>query len=274
LARRLRFVDSADIDDMRIGPGRTIARSLGWSEQRYWITAPSIGRGGTYHLIVEVPLGLKVTMQALLPFAREGLWSLRRLPTISVAGTMHKARLYVRDYPEGAVGVASIGVRARLSTTIRAATIMAVASTTVLGAGLTAIHDAKKGDLNVGAAATLVLLVPTLAAGYIARGGEEHRLTTAVLWGVRVVAMLVGATTFVAAASLAVTPSHHTNFVVWRACCALAVVLTLVLIGAAIGTKRTAEGRSPREVEGYRADNPPQPRRPRRQARRGPPPAS
>jgi hypothetical protein len=257
MVRRTRAVDSHEtsISRVRVPLFEAAARSMGWSPHKYWFVAPSVGRGGTFHLVLEVPLGLKVTVQSLLPFTRDRSRRLQRLGTSSVTGTMHKARLYATQVPAGAVGVATVGIRARLSTTILPSTIMGAGSVTVLVGGVIALARSRSGDLDVGAAAILVPLVPTLAAGYVARGAEEHQLTSKIVWGVRVLAIVVGVCNFVAAASLGISKHRATNLVTWAICLGVATAATIALCAGALHTHYVSEARSRRMVSGAFAHN-------------------
>jgi hypothetical protein len=187
------------IEDVTASRRARVGQAVAWSAHQIWIAAPSVGRGGTYHLVAELPYGLKVTDQALLNYAPTSTDHFRRLDGMASRGTTHRIRLYARDTPQSTVGVATAAIRARAAMTVRAAALAAAGVSIVLAFGIEWAPTVAQSHTSTEAAGTLLLLVPTTATGLIARSSEEHALTTRLLGGVRMLSLLTGLLSFLGA---------------------------------------------------------------------------
>lgn len=156
-----------------------LSRAVGWRPKAVKIDTPALARGGSYHLEVETPEGLKIT-RALL----ESRGPRKRLD--SVESHLGRCHLYAKNRPDPCTGGAAlINIRPEPSTIVRTAWIASAFATLVLV--LVAARWRAITNGNVEAAMALLLLLPAGLAAYVARSREPAVLTE-VLFGLRVVA--------------------------------------------------------------------------------------
>jgi hypothetical protein len=203
-----------------------------------WVVTPSVGQGGTFHLTVHAPEGLKITDGALVTLASNPATK-ESIPQqqVPVSESGQEPHVFVRDLPLATAGFAWYDVRARGATVVRAAWFTALATAVILGVGSLSVSTLTDPDNAVGtqAAATLLLIVPTIAAAYVARP-SEHRMTTSVVFGIRFLTLLSGAASFGAACVLALSARGNTAQVAWDSCALLAILVSLALTLTALHT--------------------------------------
>jgi hypothetical protein len=222
------------------------ARSLGWRPKRIWLLTPAVGQGGTYHLRVNAPDGLKFTAGALIPLAvDQRTRETRAEPPIAASRSHQEPHVYVRDLPLASSGVAWFDIRARGATVVRAAWLTALATALILGLGSLSVSTLTDPTNAAGtqAAATLLLIIPTIAAAYVARPSEHH-MTTSIVFGVRFLTLVSGAASFGAACVLALSARGTLAQVAWDACAVIAILVSVALTLTTVQT--LLEGQSAR----------------------------
>jgi hypothetical protein len=172
---------------------RWVARLIGWAPRVVSIDIPSLGHTPTYHLEIEAPEGLNTTRAVLQP---QGQGS-GPLPDVR-RETLQRAHLYLSDQPYASRGAALVDLRPTSPTIVRGGTL-AAGLTSVLLFVLAAQWSSI--ELRLGSLASLLLVVPGGLAAYVARD-QEPKVTTHVLFGLRVLALASALLTFAAAAAL------------------------------------------------------------------------
>lgn len=158
-----------------------LARAVGWRAKAITISTPALAHGGSYHLEVEAPEGLKIT--------RARLESVSPRATLAdVQRSLRRVHLYASGRPkESTRGTALISVRPEASTIVRTAWLAAGFATLVL-ALVASRWRAILENQNLGPTLSLLLIVPAGLAAYVARA-REPTVVTEVLFGLRLVAV-------------------------------------------------------------------------------------
>lgn len=225
---------------------RQVSRSLGWYPRTERIEVPSISQARCFHLEVQAPEGLQITRGKLdSSVVPETGW--RGPVAVSNPGP-EWVHMHINAPPE-ATGTAHVNLRARSSTISRAALSTGVLTT--LSLFLTYLHY-EAAQANVGAAVSLLLLVPTALSIYVARP-REPVITTGLLLGQRVLAVSCGILAIIASAALVVGEDCN-RFLFTERCepwsalpsilgalTVIAVVLTVILAITARNTGRPPE---------------------------------
>lgn len=241
--------DSADAARRRRGTGgRRLSSHVGWQALIRTIDIPAVGQGRCYHLEVEAPDTLQVTrgkltvwidksglVRAQDPPLKPPLDDYPDYPDVVRYGVR---RLHIhRSVPASTTGRATIHLRPRASTIVRAACI-----TAFLTAGLLVVATFawRSFQSNVGSSVTLLLLAPGGLAAIIARPREPY-VATDLLFGLRLLTLACGLWAFAVAGALLVgqhctdtmvgtkcTPSPHTQLLV-GICTAGCMITALVL---------------------------------------------
>jgi hypothetical protein len=167
---------------------------VGWKPKEIFIEAPAIVRGQSYHLETEAPEGLEITTARLIT---TDLLSGAPGPDYSVLHKAQRAHVYLSNVPQGASGTAEITLRPRASTIVRGATLTGAFTVLVLVALALFWEPTEAGGQS--AMPSLLLVVPSLLSAYVARP-REPSVTTAVLFGLRIIALLPAVCAFGAAA--------------------------------------------------------------------------
>lgn len=181
---------------------RRLRRAIGWGAHTERIDTPAVGLGRCFHLEVEAPEGAQVTRARLRtePRARAGTERrARRYPDFPEAISDGRQRVHLHvSVPSSYTGHATVFMRPRPSTIVRAATLTAMLTTGLLT--VVALRPTSF-QTNLGAAAALLLIVPGGLSGYVARPREPH-VATQMLLGLRLLALSCGLWAFSAAATL------------------------------------------------------------------------
>ena len=156
-----------------------LSRAVGWRPKAVKIDTPAMAHGGSYHLEVDTPDGLKITRATLESRGP-------RKPLAHVESHLGRCHLYAKDRPEGCTGGAAIvNIRPESSTIVRTAWLASGFATLILTLVASRWRAITNG--NVESAIGLLLLLPAGLAAYVARSREPAVLTE-VLFGLRVVA--------------------------------------------------------------------------------------
>jgi len=237
---------------------RRVRRWLGWGAHTEQIETPAVGLGRCFHLEVEAPDGIQATRARLKSWQRSvakhndhGALGEPAYPDFPEVVSDGKQRVHLHvSVPASYTGQATVYLRPRPSTIVRAATITAGLTTILLA--VVALRTSSF-QTNLGSAAALLLIVPGGLSAYVARPREPH-VATQMLFGLRLLALSSGLWAFLAAGALVagrrcseVTATgalckhwSGTGYVVWVfAFCSLATLL--VLLRAHINTTRPPE---------------------------------
>lgn len=185
----------------QIGLVARIARAIGWGPKEVLIEAPALVQGQSYHLEVEAPEGLEVTAGDLVT---TDLRTRSPGPRTSVRRKTQRVHLYLADVPQGMSGSATVTLRPRASTIVRGATLTALFTVAVLMAFAVFWESDDPGRQY--SLPGLLLVLPSILAGYVARP-REPSVTTAVLFGLRIVTVIPAFCAFAAAAVIVLGPS-------------------------------------------------------------------
>jgi len=180
---------------------RRLRRWVGWGAHAERIETPAVGLGRCFHLEVEAPEGTQVTITRLRtePRTVPSASDRRSYPDFPEAVSDGKQRVHLHvSVPQHHTGSATVFLRPRASTIVRAATITAALTTALLY--FVALRPTAF-QANLGAAAALLLIVPGGLSGYVARPREPH-VATHMLLGLRILAFSSGLWSFLAAGAL------------------------------------------------------------------------
>lgn len=219
---------------------KDVLRSFGWRPKQFWIPTPAIGQGGSYHFELTAPPGLKVTTTRLIPMEKiNNDWK-----RISVPPNQRRLRserqphVFVRGVPVGSVGMVHAKVRARGAAVVRAAWFLALGVAAILIIGHEYLSQLLQGNLGATDSAVTVLLVgPTAVSVYITRS-SEHEMTTSVLYGIRLLTLGSGITSFTAACLIALAEDTPTTHAAWLVCMCTAIAIAVALSYTAFETWR------------------------------------
>jgi hypothetical protein len=222
---------------------RAAGRSLGWSSRRFIFPCASVVYGQTYHFEVAAPPGSQISSGALYLTSD---WSPRRNPykvglddaikilkrnaqaTDRESGSLRRSHLYVRDTLDTGQGIAEIEVRPEQNTLVQGIFLTALLSLLLLGVGLLF-----RPKLEVDAATTLLLLLPTVLVVYVVQPSAEHALVARLLLAVRGFGIIVGLCLIGASGALIVAPKGQPpSLVAWWIAFGVAAVATVVLMVA------------------------------------------
>jgi hypothetical protein len=169
-------------------------KSLGLREQTLSYRVRGVGHGGTYHVDVEAPEGLRFVEGRL-----EARWATRRgEPLTSVKGRSDRERhlnggrrvhLHLSGVPQDAYGALAL----RLLPLAYAVALPALLSS-VLTAALLAVTAAHLDSIgtNSGSLATVLFFVTGPISAYTARGPREHEMATKSTRGLRMLGLITG----------------------------------------------------------------------------------
>ena len=232
---KFRFLEAYSLSRTEKDVRGTIDESLGWAPTQIELGVPSVGLGKSYHMEVNAPPGLNVSRLRLLAGRAD-----RRSTQVSVAaGAKSLQHAYLNDVGRGAQGVAQISFRPARRGWLRATALSALlqAALFVLGAvwlaggfgEIASIADALAESASNQGAVSVVVAITAVLGTLLARPGE-HALASDVLFGVRVLIVILGIVTFLGAAALAVLGEFRTLVAVWNSLTWTAVVLSLLIL--------------------------------------------
>jgi hypothetical protein len=218
------------------------AQAVGWVPKTMEFETLAIGHGGSYHFEFEAPRGLQIR-QATLTTEWPGGGPRR---TVMGAQSLQRVHLYLGDLPPNAAGKVSVRLKVSPTTLVRGAWFAALLSTALLFLGyvkLDVLVNRTQG--NLGPTLALFLLLPGLIAGLMTRG-EEHPMTTSMLFGLRCLCGFVAALPITAAfLALAFRGWEHFSDA-WMAILGLSVWALIVLSFTwLLAARRRPDGSAP-----------------------------
>jgi hypothetical protein len=151
-----------------------------------FLNTPSLGKALSYHIEVAAPQGLIITTASLHAGRPEDVGASGIVPSDAEMITRSRAHLHLSASDQSETGVAWLTLRPAPATILRAARINALLAVALLV--IAVIWNGRIGA-NVGAVGALLLLIPGGASAYIVRP-REHPIATAMLLGVRALALL------------------------------------------------------------------------------------
>jgi hypothetical protein len=220
-----------------------LTRTFGWRARQIWLAAPAFGHGGTYHLEMSAPPGIKITQMTLVGLTVTPAMNEQDIDISAPLEEQYVPHVICREKKPGAFAVAYAKMRLTSPTVLRAAFTSALGTALALYVGYHFLaHLLTEGGGLTGAGAALLLAVPTAASIYISRV-QEHPMVTNMLFGVRLASLLSGASAFAAASVLILGPQGNAkgNWLeeaetAWLICLAAAAIAALVLGGAFFAT--------------------------------------
>jgi hypothetical protein len=208
---------------------RTAARTAGLTPRKLWFPARVLPQPSSNHYQLTAPDGLQISTATLAVEALESpslMTSLKVIRRPSVqrqigkfdkweerdreTGSMRGVHLYDRALPEYRVALIRANLRPNLGA-LRAIWLTSAVSLALLvmtGIALGSIRTEAESSAAAQGASALLLLIPTLLAAYIARPGE-HTFTSELLFGARLLGLMAGGTTLVAACYLVLSDPHR-----------------------------------------------------------------
>jgi hypothetical protein len=230
---------------------RSAGRLFALSPRQFWFPASNVDQARSYHFQTIAPAGLQIS-------AIELRISTQSLPTTDPyvvrphvhnpgtvgaettdfeEGSLARAHLHGAAVPPGAKGLVRMEVRPSPSSTVRGAALVAALVAVVLSLGTAALHSSR--FVSSGTAA--LFLFPAALAAYAAREGE-HGLTTSLLVGVRVLAIVAGLCSLAAGYLLILSGTNQDHAPVvssaaWTAALLVSWTVVIVLGFALWGTR-------------------------------------
>lgn len=172
-------------------PGTRLARWLGLEAHQVVVLTPAIAHAYGFHLEIDAPEGLMISAAALRE--RPAYLPVRDHPAAEGDGrqdivrfSVQRAHLYLCGVPQGASGIATVRMRPRSTTIVRAASLAAM-----FCAFLLAIVAWREPHIvsNQGSVVALLVLVPSALSAYVARP-REPEVTSSMIFGPRILALL------------------------------------------------------------------------------------
>lgn len=163
-------------------------QAVGWMPKPVFFDAPAASQGGTYHFEFEAPPGLQIRQASLT--ASPPNQEARRVTAMG-AQSLRRVQLYLGDLPESSWGRVVIHLKVAPNTLVRGAWFATLISTALLFVYFWKL-DTLTEQNSVGSTLAALLLVPGLMAGLLTRG-EEHPITTDLLFGLRFLCGLAAA---------------------------------------------------------------------------------
>lgn len=208
-----------------------ILMGIGWLVKPITFPLPSVGLGGTFHLEVIAPAGTQLRRAQLRALDRKSAGDdvePRDEKAHRYARNVTRAHLYLGGDRQGTWGDASMSIKPKSSTVIRGA---ALASCVVLLLVVFASFlSGSLGDESQTAIAILLLAPGIIAA--VAGQPFEHSVTSKMVFGLRLIALTVASVAVTSAALLSAHFSFCDQPVAWSLVLILALVLTVILLGA------------------------------------------
>ncbi len=228
-----------------------VARALGWQPRRLWFPATAIGNSSSYHFEIHAPSGLQfsdarlkvMTGTSALGHTDEmadpkdaatvtadslaaSRWSIPGEGDLELGSTA-LVHLYVNNPPNRAWGFIYAELRPlRSALVVQAALVTSLLVSALLGGALAMLSHIDRASTD--AAAALLLLGPSLFATYTVVA-NEHPMTTSLLSGIRLLALIAGLCSFVATAIMVLSPPGHIQVSAWRVPTFLSAFVTVCL---------------------------------------------
>lgn len=184
----------------RISLRTQVAQALAWKGHVVKLDAPAVGNGGSYHLQMDAPDGTQIRRATLAAMKGD---SVQDSDAIRGVRSLQHAHLHLDGIVAGAQGSATLMLKPRTSTIVRALALLAIGAFAMLLAArwkLDALTDVDHP--RAAALAPIFLLFPGLGAAAVART-TEHAMTTSMLFGLRCLAIGVAACPLAGASLLA-----------------------------------------------------------------------
>jgi hypothetical protein len=190
-----RFSAGAEDGAKQIKLRHRIARAVSWRPREIRIAIPGVGHCTTFHVEVDAPDGMKITMARLTPQNARGRPDLDR--QAQEFGPVQRTHLHVRGIAQSASATCQVYMRPRASLMVRMGFLSAMVTTFLLLA-VAAWHSQLSGV--IGSVASVLLFVPGGLAAYTARP-RENSLTSSAVYGLRFLAVMIGAVSLLAAST-------------------------------------------------------------------------
>ncbi len=212
---------------------------LAWRARRFRFLVPGIGQGASYHFECRSPEGLVVCRGRLAAeFKDVSMKDEVPKPHATVPPNREWIHLYLRNCSRFAAGAAQVELQPPRAGLIRRAFLIAGFNAVLMTLGAVFfphVSERVKGQ-SVDAGVAVLLVAASLVTAYVARPGE-NRLTSTMLFGVRLVTFLSGLVIYVAAVTLIVGPGGDWGLRVWSAFAVLEVLYAGLLTRSFYSTR-------------------------------------
>lgn len=209
------------MDDERLPSRGRVRRSIGWKSEYLSMRINEVGAAASHHIELEIPDELQINSVSLAGksyILANKKWRNLTVPdrhkatpadedySIHQVGTARSGSLYMSNLPHARrMGRVAVKMRARRPGFLFGALVVSVIMTAVLAVLALVTGDLMKAEKSDGSIAALLLL-PTVAAAYIARPGE-HLITSRMLRWARFALVGNAALPFLAVLFLLTTPN-------------------------------------------------------------------
>lgn len=217
-----------DASRPKLGP-KGLAARLGWRAFGDSFKVPMAGYCSSYHFELEAPPQMEIT-SGRFRGTRNGA-------TVhdSISSPTRRAHFNLSDLEPGD-GLVAVSLRAQGRELLGGAALFSTLNALTLLFVLLRLH-AFEADQGVDAVVSLLVVLPGILIGYIARP-SEHEVLASFLTGLRIVALLSGLTSFVGALLLFAGYSEHALRVVFIGLLSLALITTAILVISWLARRR------------------------------------
>ena len=211
---KLSYIEQLSARDL--GFGDRARGFLGWRPSGYIFETPAV-TDGSYHFELGSPEGLVIREAQLVATFGERKWR-DAVPRDDSArsGTRELVHLYLSGVSRLALGRARVVLSPPRAGLTRRAFFSALGNTLLLAAGCVFFPqiEARVSGNSVDAGVAVLLVSSSAVSAYLARPGE-HRLTSRMLFGIRLITFLSGIATYLAAITLIVGPGGSAGRWIW-----------------------------------------------------------
>jgi hypothetical protein len=226
-----------------LGLSTAISQRAGWSSHEKRFDVPGVGHARSFHFEFAAPRGLQIRRASLVVLKSDGT-TFEHVER--GARNLSRVALYGPDQEPGYPGIVVIDIKVSAANLVRSLCLAGGIGVALLSTGyvkLDTLIDRSQG--NVGPALALLLLLPGVIAGLVSRG-DEHPVTTSMLFGLRMLGVAVAV--FPALGALALVGFRRAPVLqyAWLALLAGAsATFAILMITWLLAARRRPDGTSP-----------------------------
>lgn len=204
---------------------RRIGDQLSWTNTEFVFELPAVGYCGSFHLEVECPSGLEIADAEIRAQSSEGQDYVH-----TAIGPTPVAHLYLTDVPSGSLALARVRMRPEVRGFVRSALLITLGTASLSALG--SLFPVQLQAIQIaGSGGSLLLAVPGIIAGFIARPGEHQFVSRVLVW-LRGAVVVTGLCSYSAAILLATNLSEGVFSWAWATLGAFAWGTSVVVTGA------------------------------------------
>jgi hypothetical protein len=214
---------------------RSLRTGIGLFDYGERFSTPAIFDCRSYHVEIACPEELTIAEARLHDVTESSYGRTDRVP-LDEDYLVDRAHLYTSGphSPDVQYGYVVVGFRLKAQVVDPVFVLTAAIAGVIVG-GI-AVHFLWPTAVRTETAAVVVVAIPSFFATLVAPG--NHPIVKRMFFGLRVVAFLAGACSFLAAASLAINPSTHSLVVVWSILAVFSCLLVAIAGSAALHSRR------------------------------------